>query len=607
VLDARSAPADTPILPCGTPGIAGYRHVIASVRNWVGRLCAVLLLASLGQAADALTLRLGKPLCHAVTAGPDAPPEKTYGCVDEPRHYQSGTLWLHADLTGADDTRLDPVLLIHQTRFDRMVVLFHYADGVTDRQEVARGDYGAHWRIGGQIAFEAPARAAPLTGVTLGITHLASHKLLRVRLLGHIAANRDLAIAAVLAGGSITLLLMAGVYNLSLAIAVRRQSLAWHGMWAVCMVLWGLFWSQIVLILLPQVAGTSAAQTCTLLACQAVATATISVIVAISTTLPRWMARTTIGLGIAVAVVGIPASLVTDGSVDMFADLLGVLVLADLAGVAVAIGWSWRRGQSQARDLAKSWALPMGVLALTQLFDFSDAMFGGGAQIAVLSASAFQTIWLSVTATLHFSAMRTELDQARAAESVLAELASRDPLTGLLNRRGFVECLETTFAGGNEAPLALLLMDVDLFKSINDQFGHETGDAVLCRIADLLRRFEREVCIAGRMGGEEFVVAISGLTSFALAQFAERVRNDVGALDHGDVTRQRAVTVSIGVAEGTTRTRFQRLYSAADRALYDAKRAGRNKVLFASGLPDPQSREQVERDQFTFRWPRKRA
>ena len=109
------------------------------------------------------------------------------------------------------------------------------------------------------------------------------------------------------------------------------------------------------------------------------------------------------------------------------------------------------------------------------------------------------------------------------------------------------------------------------------------------------------------MGGEEFVVAISGLTNFALAQFAERLRTALATLDHGDVTRQRQVTVSIGVAEGSTRTRFQRLYSAADRALYDAKRAGRNKVVFSSGLGDVGAREEMERDQFTFRWPRKRA
>ena len=579
----------------------------AFVRRWLGRLIAALILACLPSAAGATTLKLGNPLCHAVTADLTPPADQSYSCVGDPAPYQGGTLWLQTGLGDEPAARHDPVVLIHQTRMDRVILAFHYADGSSDVQQVERGDYGAHWRIGGQIAFAAPHRAAPLTGITIGLRHLASTSLLRIRILDALAANRDLAMAAILSGGSITLLLISGIYNLSLAIAVRRQFLAWHSLWAGCMVLWGLFWSQIALIAMPSLAGTSAAQTCTLLACLAITTATISVATALEQSLPRWARRSVIALGISVTVVGTPASLVLGSSVDVFKVLLDVLTLSDLAAGAVAMGWSWRQGSSEARDLAKSWALPMAMLALTQLFDFSDHLFGGGAQIAVLFASALQTIWLSITATLRFSTMRAELDQARAAESALAELASRDPLTGLFNRRGFVDCLQTTFAGANDAPLALLLMDVDHFKSINDQFGHETGDAVLVRLADQLRQFEREVCIAGRMGGEEFVVAISGLTNFALAQFAERLRTSLGALDHGEVSRHRTVTVSIGVAEGSVRTRFQRLYSAADRALYDAKRAGRNKVFFSSGLGEINAREDYDRDQFAFRWPRKRA
>jgi diguanylate cyclase (GGDEF)-like protein len=287
--------------------------------------------------------------------------------------------------------------------------------------------------------------------------------------------------------------------------------------------------------------------------------------------------------------------------------LLNVLVLAELAAASLCIGWGWRRGSGEARDLARSWALPMAMLGLTQLFDFNATLFGGGPQIAVLSASALQTVWLSITTTLRLSQMRVELDQARAARSALAELANRDPLTGLLNRRGFVDYLHQTFVDGNEAPLALLLMDVDLFKGVNDQFGHEAGDAVLCRIADCLRRLERELSIAGRMGGEEFVLAVSGLSSVALAQFAERVRETIGQCDHGEVSQHRAVTVSIGVAEGSTRTTFQKLYGAADRALYDAKRGGRNRVIFHKGAIDLQLREELERDQFTFRWPKMRG
>jgi len=577
----------------------GGTDLTANVRCWLRMLSAALFAAMLATSAAATPLRLNKPLCFAIAADTAGPPDQGFHCAGDPVGYQNRTLWLQADLSKIGGR--SPVLLIHQGRFDRLVVLFRYADGSVDRQEVLRGDFGSHWRIGGQIAFEVIPRGVPVTQVTLGFTHLASHKLLRIRMLSRTAANRDLATAATLAGGSITLLLIGGIYNLSLAIAVRRQSLAWHGLWAVCMVLWGLVWSQILLIALPQVAGTSAAQTCTLLACLAVATATISVVTALGQTWPRWISRGAIALGVAVALMGIPASVVTSAVLDMLGSVLGVLTLADLALVTLGIALSWRGGSQEARDIARSWAPPMAVLALTQLFDFNDALFGGGPQIAVLFASALQTVWLSITTTLRVSTMRVELDQARAAKNALAELANRDPLTGLLNRRGFVGCIEQTFAGGNEASFALLLMDVDLFKSINDQFGHETGDAVLCRIAGYFRRLERELCVGARMGGEEFVIAVSGLTSFALAQFAERVRAEVAALDHGEVSKHRTVTVSIGVAEGSTRTPFQKLYGAADRALYDAKRSGRNKVVFQSGA-DLQTRE-LERGQLTFRWP----
>jgi diguanylate cyclase (GGDEF)-like protein len=580
--------------------------LIAFVRCWLGRLLLAMILAGFPLAAGATTLRIGQPLCHAVTDG-EPPADAAYSCSGTPAGYQRGMLWLHADLSQLDAARHDPVLLIHQTRFDRLIVLFHYADGVTNRQQIARGDYGAYWRIGGQVAFQAPHRGASLTDVTLGFDHLASHALLRIRILSQAAANRDLAMAAVLAGGSITLLLIGGIYNLSLAIAVRRQFLAWHGLWAVCMVLWGLLWSQITLIALPGVAGTTASQTLTLLACLAITTATVSVVKALEPTLPKWLSRFAIALGGAIGLIGIPASLITDGSIAVYGSILDVLVLADLAAAALCIGWSWRRGSDEARDLAKSWVVPMTVLGLTQIFDFNDTLFGGGPQVAVLSASAFQTVWLSITTTLRLSQMRVELDRARAAESALAELANRDPLTGLLNRRGFVDYLHHTFVDANEAPLALLLMDVDLFKTVNDQFGHEAGDAVLCRIAGCFRRFERELCIAGRMGGEEFVLAVSGLSSVALHQFAERVRETIGQCDHGEVSEHRAVTVSIGVAEGSTRTTFQKLYGAADRALYDAKRAGRNRVIFHAGTLDLLLREELERNQFSFRWPKARG
>ena len=566
---------------------------------WRRSAVLALLLWNAAGLAGAATLAPNPPLCHATTSAV-VPPATGFHCSGEPTGYQRGTLWLRAGLGAADPVRNDAVLLVHQTRFDRLIIMFHYADGRLDRQEIRRGAYGAHWRIGGQIAFEAPVREAVLTGVTLGFDHLASHHLLRIRILQRDAVNRDLAIAAILTGGSLTLLLAGGIYNLSLAVAVRRQFLAWHGLWAICMVLWGAFWSQAALLAFPAMAGTAASQTCTFLSCVAIALATASVIAALRGILSVPVLRSVALLGISIAVLGIPATLVTGGSIDALGIVLGILVLGDLLAVGACIAWGWRRGSAVARDLAKSWGLPMAILALTQLFDFNNLLFGGGAQIAVLFASALQSIWLSIAATRRLSGMRIELDAARAAESALGELARRDPLTGLLNRRGFVDCLGE-FAGGEQTLLALLLIDVDHFKAVNDQFGHETGDAVLCRIAEYFRSLERDSCLSARMGGEEFVLATRGLAPSALAIFAERVRAEVAARDHGQATQHRVVTVSIGVAEGSTKTPFQKLYAAADRALYDAKRSGRNKVIFYSeeGL----SREELERDQFAFAWP----
>src|SRR3546814_12713360 len=103
----------------------------------------------------------------------------------------------------------------------------------------------------------------------------------------------------------------------------------------------------------------------------------------------------------------------------------------------------------------------------------------------LLLASALQTVWLSIATTLHLSRFRAERDTARAAQAELRELAERDPLTGLLNRRGFVDRTETAHAGAGHS-FGLLLIDVDHFKAINDRYGHDAGDRVLRRLADRL-------------------------------------------------------------------------------------------------------------------------
>jgi diguanylate cyclase (GGDEF)-like protein len=566
-------------------------------------LCALMMLVLAEGRATAASLRIGNPLCYAMTdrSVADTATPAAYRCTGAPKGYQSGSLWLRASIAPAITDQDGVVLLIHQTRFDRLAVTFTYADGKISRQIVERGAFGDHWRLGGQIAFSGGERDAPVTAVLMRFDHLASHKLLRIRVLSVTAASQNISLAALLIGGALMLLLLGAVYSLALAIAMERQFLAWHALWAGCVLIWGLIWSQAELAVAPGLAGTLASQLCTFLSCAAITAATISAVTAFGAVVPRWLNGVVLLLGTAVGVLGIPASIVTDSSVDQLGAALGILTLADLAGVALCMAIAWRRHSVEARDLAGAWAVPMATLALTMVVDIGGRLFGGGSQIIVLFACAFQTVWVATATTRRLSNLRSERDAARAAESAQGELARRDPLTSLLNRRGFVEAMNDICPSrdGVDYRVGLMLIDVDHFKSINDVFGHEVGDAVLCRLADCLRAWEGPRRRAGRLGGEEFLLGAIDLSAHELEQLADRVRIALAACDHGAVTVQRAVTVSIGVASGGNGATFETLYGLADRALYEAKRAGRNRVVYhggAAAVPSP--------DQESFAWTR---
>src|SRR3546814_2289878 len=132
----------------------------------------------------------------------------------------------------------------------------------------------------------------------------------------------------------------------------------------------------------PGLAGTAAAQICTFLACIAITAATVSAVTSVERSiLPRWASVTTIALGLGIGVYGVPAALVRDAAIDWIGDVLGLLVLADLAAVALILGWAWRRHSPDARDVAMAWSVPMAALGLTQIVDVGGALWGGGAQV----------------------------------------------------------------------------------------------------------------------------------------------------------------------------------------------------------------------------------
>lgn len=182
---------------------------------------------------------------------------------------------------------------------------------------------------------------------------------------------------------------------------------------------------------------------------------------------------------------------------------------------------------------------------------------------------------------------RARLSQlVKAQTRSLERLVNQDTLTHLANRRAFDLTLETAVEQQHieHQPMALLILDVDHFKRINDQYLHTTGDKVLQRIAEVLKSTSRDSDLIARWGGEEFAVLLSGPNADAAALISERIRQAVEKADFSDLAPQLRVTISIGYAVYIRDESQANFVRRADQALYNAKANGRNRVEQAANF-----------------------
>ena len=164
--------------------------------------------------------------------------------------------------------------------------------------------------------------------------------------------------------------------------------------------------------------------------------------------------------------------------------------------------------------------------------------------------------------------------------------AHTDALTGLGNRhwmRAMFEREVTRTQHANKA-LCLMMVDVDNFKTFNDQYGHIAGDRVLVAVAGVLREYLRPTDLVARFGGDEFAALLPDLQLKQARQTAERIRQQIAGLSPSSLAT--AITVSIGIADRTAQDDVATLVQRADAAMYDAKEAGRNRVAVSSQLDE---------------------
>ncbi|PIU58487.1 MAG: GGDEF domain-containing protein, partial [Deltaproteobacteria bacterium CG07_land_8_20_14_0_80_38_7] len=164
------------------------------------------------------------------------------------------------------------------------------------------------------------------------------------------------------------------------------------------------------------------------------------------------------------------------------------------------------------------------------------------------------------------------------------QMANFDAVTSVTNKHAFTKRLdeEFSYAKRGNLPLSLLMIDIDLFKKVNDTYGHLAGDLALSHIAALIQRMVRNEDIVARYGGEEFSVILRGINLEGARGLAERIRNGVEENLMDFEGKKIPITISLGIATLVQQNYAspEELISAADQCLYAAKEGGRNKCVF---------------------------
>ncbi|SFO91889.1 diguanylate cyclase (GGDEF) domain-containing protein [Ectopseudomonas composti] len=269
----------------------------------------------------------------------------------------------------------------------------------------------------------------------------------------------------------------------------------------------------------------------------------------------------------------------TLGDAARHALLAGFCVLLFL-GMTVAVLYGRR---SFAKDLHVEmtvFAVLIAGICILNAAKFAMILNGGVAALDM--SSGFQKVFY-----IYMSFLATVLPPCavwlvlRRLTDELRTLAAHDPLTRLLNRRGLMDALDAHFRSRTAAPAYLLIVDIDHFKSINDTHGHNVGDLVLSRVADVLKANSRQGDLICRLGGEEFVVIALDTDRAGVLQLAERMRSAIEQSEVPGTAMKQPIrcTATIGVSdEFTSAHAFDEFLQQADAALYRGKAAGRNRV-----------------------------
>ncbi|MCB9480627.1 MAG: GGDEF domain-containing protein [Desulfobacteraceae bacterium] len=214
------------------------------------------------------------------------------------------------------------------------------------------------------------------------------------------------------------------------------------------------------------------------------------------------------------------------------------------------------------------------VLWLNEIFDIPHYLLGFKKTPINWPESILESFLIIILATVIITLTKNLLKK-------IEDIAMRDPLTGLLNRRYMYEYFQYIKSTNSKRFFSFILCDLDHFKKINDNFGHDCGDYVLKKTAEIIKNKIRPGDLAGRWGGEEFLIILPGLEIYSAFDVAERIRKEIFNYDFNWGSDNFKISMSFGLSGSSLNDNHPcDIITCADERLYEAKNSGRNKVVY---------------------------
>ncbi|WP_188055913.1 diguanylate cyclase [Sphingosinithalassobacter sp. CS137] len=501
-------------------------------------------------------------------------PER-FDCATPQAEFGSGDYWVLSSDIGERSRARRPLTVRIASVWQRgLDVHVLYADGEVATETADASGISRHIELGAIVEHELPLRKAEVVRV---LWHVKDAANLRGILIGPRLATRDqstqsnLVMGAVYAAfGGLCIALV--VYNLALWGALRhRFQLAYCAM-VGGLLIYAVSSSGALAWLWPEIANTTRLRVNHLmLALSGAAALVFARTFFEARVFEGWMGRLTTAMVVALVTAGFGFFLFAPYAIHLADRLYALIFLAVPAVLAPMLWRAWRQRSNYLWLFAVAWALPISTAVARALHNLGLIPWNFWLDNSTILSMAAEALISSLAIAYRIRILSRERDEAITAETMARRLAETDPLTGLLNRRAFLE-----HSIGRTGRQTLLIADIDHFKRVNDTLGHDGGDEVLRVFARVLRASVPASALVARLGGEEFAIITHSDEPVPAEALLARLRAARMPFD-------LSVTASVGVCSGplATEIEWKTLYRGADAALFDAKAAGRDRARAA--------------------------